>query len=401
MNRHLVFSFFILVFLLAACTAGLANNDPEIIQDESSQPLAVEAEVATPTASVEDELANEVTANPEATLEPEIDTLPTRRPRRLRAGELQLAADVDDIPAIFAEDDIFVDVASGDEEWQDEELVIGLELNGDVRAYPVRLLSLHEIVNDTVGGQPVAITWCPLCFSAIVFDRNVAGKELTFGVSGFLYFNNLVMYDHRSNTLWSQMLGEGIKGAFRGERLDIIPSLMTSWADWKEQHPDTLVLSAVEMGRNEEVLDPYAGYYTGGGIGVTGWANPNELLDPKELVVGIEVGGTARGYPLGLIYEQGIVNDTLNTLPLVLVFDPALETATVYRAEAGDMKLSFTSATVSSLMQDEQTGTLWEIGTGLATEGPLAGTRLSRVAAPLVFWFAWSDIHPKSDVFGP
>jgi hypothetical protein len=154
------------------------------------------------------------------------------------------------------------------------------------------------------------------------------------------------------------------------------------------------------MGRNDEVIDPYAGYYTGGGIGITGWANPNELLDPKDLVVGIEIGGDARGYPLGMIHEIGIVNDRLNTIPLVLVFDSELETATVYRAEADGLALSFTLSSDPGLIQDEQTGTAWEIDTGLATEGPLAGNRLSRMAAPLVFWFAWSDIHPESDVFG-
>ncbi len=402
MNRKVLPGFFLLVLILAACSVGQGNQSeqPKTTIEESNETVVVAAEVEPIATPDQNEALESTSKKPTKEPEQESEVVPTRRPRRLRAGELQLAADVDDIPAIFAEDDIFVDVVTGDEEWLDEELVIGLEFNGDIRAYPVRLLSLHEIVNDTVGGQPVAVTWCPLCFSAIVFDRNVDGKELTFGVSGFLYFNNLVMYDHRSNTLWSQMLGEGIKGAFRGERLEIFPSLMTSWAEWKEIHPDTLVLSAVAMGRNDEVIDPYAGYYTGGGIGVTGWANPNDLLDPKELVVGVEIGDATRGYPLRLISEVGVVNDELNTTPLVLVFDPALDTATIYRAEVDDTKLSFIATDYLGLIQDEQTGTLWEIGTGLAVDGQLAGSRLARIAAPLVFWFAWSDLYPESDVFG-
>jgi hypothetical protein len=116
--------------------------------------------------------------------------------RRLQPGELLLAADTDAIPAIMAQESFFADAAST--EWLEEEYVIGLALNGEARAYPIRLLSSHELVNDTVGGQPVLISWCPLCFSAVVFERMVEGRELTFGVSGMLYRDNLVMYDHQT-----------------------------------------------------------------------------------------------------------------------------------------------------------------------------------------------------------
>jgi hypothetical protein len=331
---------------------------------------------------------------------PTIVPLPTTRPRRLSVGELQLAADINDIPAIFAEDALFVDAETGSQEWVDDELVIGVVINDDARAYPIRLLSNHEIVNDIVGGDPVMITWCPLCFTAIVFDRVVAGQELTFGVSGYLSDNNLVMYDHRTNTLWSQVAGEAIRGAHRGEQLAVRPSLMTSWGEWRAAYPETQVLSAVALGTNAgDVFDPYAGYYTTSFAGVTGWANPNDLLPAKELVVGLIIGQEARAYPLALIREIGLVQDELGGVPLLLVYEPALGSVFVYRRDTGQGALNFVLAATEGQVQDEETGAAWDIRSGRALEGTLAGGDLVRLAAPLVYWFAWSDIHFKTDVY--
>jgi hypothetical protein len=326
--------------------------------------------------------------------------LPTPRPRRLNAGELQLAADIDDIPAIFAEDDLFVDAQTGSQEWVDEELVIGVVINDDARAYPIRLLSSHEIVNDTVGGEPVMVTWCPLCFTAIVFDRVVEGQELTFGVSGYLYFNNLVMYDHRTNTLWSQVLGQAIRGAHRGQRLGVRPSQMTSWGEWKGAYPETEVLSAERLGnRAEDIIDPYAGYYNSGSAGVTGWANPNNLLPVKELVVGLTIGQQARAYPLALVREVGLIQDELATVPVLLVYDAGLGSVIVYRRETAESVLNFLPAASDGHIQDVETGSIWAIRNGRALQGAMEGNELSRLAAPLVYWFAWSDIHADSDIY--
>jgi hypothetical protein len=375
-----------LVLILAACTApGIGSSG------------------ATPTSPAKTSLAAPIPMpepSPTAVAQLAPGGIPTPRPRRIWAGEMQLAADVDDIPAIFAEDIIFVDAAAGSREWLDEELVIGLEMNGDARAYPIRLLSLHEIVNDNVGGRPVAVTWCPLCFSAIVFDRLVDGNELTFGVSGFLYHNNLVMYDHRTETLWSQILGEAVKGALRGDRLEVVPSIITSWGEWKAQQPETRVLSAKETGRNaDEIIDPYAGYYASGAAGVTGWTNQNDLLKAKALVVGVQIGDEARGYPFELVHSHGLINDRLNDVPLLLAFVQELDSVTVYRAETDGQELTFVESDDPGVLRDEQTSSLWEVQTGRAIVGPLAGNVLSRVASPLVFWFAWSDIHTNSDVY--
>jgi len=285
---------------------------------------------------------------------------PTLRPRRLLPGELELAASPDDIPAIFASDDLFIGAESN--EWGDDEKIIGVEINGDARAYPIRLLSLHEIVNDVVGEKPVAVTWCPLCYSALVFERVVDGTELTFGVSGYLYRNNLVMYDHQSNGLWSQLLAQGIKGAHRGEYLTVLPSVLTTWGEWKEVYPDARILSAEKMGQDtQNIIDPYAGYYLSGSTGMGGSATIDKRLPAKSLVIGIQVGKETRAYPLEIVEATGKIADGIGETSLLLIYDEDIGSVLVYRYDA--------------------------IGNPI------------RIISPLVFWFAWSDIHPETSLY--
>jgi hypothetical protein len=314
---------------------------------------------------------------------------------------LVLAADRDAIPAIFASDDLFVEAEAGSQEWPDEEAVIGLVIGQDARAYPVRLLSLHEIVNDVVGGRPVAVTWCPLCYTAVVFDR-VVDRELTFGVSGYLLYNNLVMYDHQTDTLWSQLLAQGMRGALSKRCLELLPSQLTTWGAWKQVHPETRVLSAAQLGQHaDEIIDPYSGYYVSGAAGLSGQTDTDDRLKAKELVVGLTAGSEARAYALQVLQAEGVINDQLGPLPALLIYDEALQTAVVYRRRVKVQILTFEGYAQADLLRDVETGSLWEVRSGLAVEGPLAGSRLPRLAAPLVFWFAWSEIHPKTGVFTP
>ena len=316
---------------------------------------------------------------------------------RLQPGELVLAADEDDIPAIFADDAFIVDAEDGSREWQDDELVIGLILQGDARAYPIRLLSSHEIVNDVVGGQPVAITWCPLCYSALVFDR-VVERELTFGVSGYLFHNNLVMYDHQTNTLWSQILAQGIRGALNGQQLNLVSSQLMEWGQWKALYPETRILSAESLGKQaDSIVDPYAGYYASGVAGLVG-SPGDERLPAKALVVGLVVGGEARAYPLSELEQHSLVNDQLGSLPLLLVYDPELQTVWAYRRHVNDETLTFQANEESGSLRDEETASTWDVRSGAAVAGPQRGTRLQRLSAPLVYWFAWSAIYPQTDL---
>ncbi len=344
---------------------------------------------------IEDEETEVIVAEPTPTLDP----VATPRPYRLRPGELVLASSPGDIPAIFANDNLFVSVEEGNQEWFDEEPVIGVVINGDARAYPVRILSLHEIVNDVVGGQPVAITWCPLCYTAITFNR-VLDRELTFGASGYLFHNNLVMYDHQSNTLWSQVLGEGIKGAYRADRLEIIPSILTTWADWKLAYPDTKVLSALQMGMlAEDVIDPYAGYYTSGAAGLGGQEELDERLPSKSLVVGLRAAKIARAYALADIISEGVINDQIDLLPVVLVYNVDFQTVFTYDRRVGVRTLAFSLDEETGNLIDLETNTIWDAKSGLAIAGELEGESLVRLSAPLIFWFAWSDIHKGTELY--
>jgi len=155
-------------------------------------------------------------------------------------------------------------IAAGDAEWSPTTPVIGLSINGDARAYPLPVLAAHEIVNDVGGGSAVAITYCPLCLTGIVFDRSVAGSVVEFGVSGKLLMNVLVMYDRDTDSLWSQILREAITGPHRGTSLVLVDSLQTTWSTWRNLHPQTLILD--ERGRN----DSYASYYRNNDSGVHG-----------------------------------------------------------------------------------------------------------------------------------
>ncbi len=322
--------------------------------------------------------------------------------RRLNAGELQLAADIDDIPAIFADSSLFLDAAAGSQEWGDEELVIALEVNGMAKAYPVRLLSLHEIVNDDFDGRPVLVTWCPLCFSAIAFDPVVDGRALTFGVSGYLYNDNLVMYDHQTNTLWSQLLGQAMRGALRPTQLSILPSLLTRWGDWKAARPDTLILSAqrVEQVAAEDLIDPYAGYYTSGAAGFSSGLALDERLPSKTLVAGLLAGADTRAYPLETMRQETLINDQLGALPALLIFDPELEAVRIYNRRTAAQTLTFAWSETPGQLVDRETGTVWDAAAGVAISGPLNGESLTQLSGPLVFWFAWAAIHPDTTIYG-
>lgn len=162
----------------------------------------------------------------------------------------------DGIPSIDAPR--FVPVAEG--EYDDREPVIGLTIDGDARAYPLSILTWHEIVNDVVGGQPVIVTYCPLCNAALVFDRTVAGEAVEFGTTGKLRNSDLVMYDRATESWWQQFTGEAIAGTRTGERLDLLPSRLESWAEFRERQPEGRVLVPNDPSFRDYGRNPYVGY---------------------------------------------------------------------------------------------------------------------------------------------
>jgi hypothetical protein len=151
--------------------------------------------------------------------------------------------------------------------------------------------------------------------------------------------------------------------------------------------------------RAEEIVDPYAGYYGSGAAGIAGEESGDERLKGKALVVGLAHGDTARAYPLETVRAAGVINDRLGPVPLLLLYDATLQSVLAYQRQTSGQTLTFVAADRPGVVQDVETGSLWEMATGRAVAGPLAGERLARQAAPLVFWFAWSDLHPEAEIF--
>ena len=282
----------------------------------------------------------------------------------------------------------------------DHEFVIGVSIDGDTRAYSINVLSRHEIVNDVVGGVPIAITYCPLCFTGIVYDRRVAGETLEFGVSGKLVMNDLVMYDRQSNSLWQQILGEGIDGRYKGTRLTLVPAMQTTWAQWRAIHPDTLVLDK----NGGYSSDSYAGYYSGGDQGVLGGFRSDDRLPAKAFVLGLLVGDEPKAYPFQELVGQPVVHDTVGGRDLVIVYDDRSGTAVAFDRRVEGQLLTFEPAGLVEgdlLIRDKETGSVWSGLSGIAQEGPLAGTRLKQLPAFYSFWFAWSDFYVNSALYEP
>ena len=315
----------------------------------------------------------------------------------------------DGIPSI--DNPSFVTPGSASDWIAPEEPVIALEVSGTAKAYPLQILTHHEIVNDRIGGVPVAVTFCPLCYSAITFRRVLDGEPVELGVSGLLRKSDLVMYDRTTETLWQQLNGQAIVGDRTGQQLERLPSQIISFAQFRAAYPNGQVLSR-DTGHNRPYgQNPYAGYddidkkpflYNG---------PENGKLPPMEKVVALTVDGTAKAYPHRVTKEQRVIHDTVGNQPLVVfhgsgavsalderqiraskevgstgVFDP--------RAEGQRLRFRYEDGQ----FVDEQTGSTWTI-TGRAVSGPLEGTQLKRLSHGDYFAFAWFAFQPETQLY--
>ncbi len=293
-----------------------------------------------------------------------------------------------------------------------KEPVLALEIKGDARAYPLQILMWHEIVNDVVGGVPVAITFCPLCNSGIVFKRVVDGAILDFGTSGKLYKSDLVMYDRQSHSLWAQIEGRAIVGARAGARLTLIPANTLSFEDWRAMHPAGKVLSRDTGHSRTYGLNPYESYDQAqlGPFLFTGRLDPRR--PPKERVVGIKRGDMARAYPWPVLVEHRVIHDHLGDLALVVFYQPGtlstLDHREIQRSRAVGATAAFgrmvegrtlTFEAVSAGFRDRETRSTWTL-LGHAVGGPLAGRRLTALPHVDAFWFAWAAFNPATSVYG-
>ncbi|MCB0208507.1 MAG: DUF3179 domain-containing protein [Anaerolineae bacterium] len=318
----------------------------------------------------------------------------------------------DGIPPI--DNPTFDTIAGGDTWLSDNHPVIALVVGDEARAYPLGILTRHEIANDTIAEIPVAVTFCPLCNAGIVFHREVDGKVLRFGVSGNLRNSDLIMWDNKTLSWWQQFTGQAIVGEMLGTQLEIIPAQMVAWKDFKAAYPEGIVLSS--EGRNVDV-NPYTGYDsstqpflfrdTSGQP-----ATPDPRLPALERVLGYASNGTAVAYPLSTVAERGVIADMIDGQEVVVFYQPGAASALdgsvisesrevgsvgMFRPRVEGERLTFNID--NGRIADNETGSEWDIF-GTAVAGELAGAQLEPVVSHTHFWFAWAAFRPDTMVYG-
>ncbi len=311
----------------------------------------------------------------------------------------------DYIPAVV--DPAFGDDWSGlDADGRDPTLpadvpILGVERDGRARAYPLRILDHHEIVNDEFDG-PIAVTYCVLCGSGVVFERRVDGRVTRFGVSGKLWRSDLVMYDELSDSLWSQLMATAIRGPRTGERLSVLPSTLTTWGEWQRIHPGTKVLlppprsgTVQDYSRSFDYFSPK--YSHGEESQLVGRDTHDGELHPKTMVVGVESDDIARAYPFQTVTEEDVIHDRVSGLPVVVATAPD-DTLVAYDRRVEGEAVQFESDGDRYLRAG---GSRWERSTGRAIAGPHEGRQLRRANDhPPMFWTGWSEFNPDTDVYG-
>jgi hypothetical protein len=413
-----------MVLLLGACASSLTGPDRD--QVASGTPLPSATETIAPTPEVDEEPKPTATApNPAPATEEGILT-EDDRPLRLKSVTaawntnwnrhtieydelLSGGPPRDGIPSI--DEPRFIPAEEAAEWLAGNEPVIALEIGGDARAYPLQIMTWHEIVNDVVGDLPVIVTFCPLCNAAITFDRRLGDEVYEFGTSGLLRNSDLVMYDRTTESLWQQLTGEAIVGDMVGQRLAFLPSSIVSFADFRQAYPGGVVLSRDTGFSRSYGRNPYAGYDT---IGQSPFLFDGELdgrLPAMERVVTVSLDGLDVAYPLSVLSEVHVIDDTQDGVDLVVWHLPgtssALGASTIAEGEdvgatgvfdpnLDGQKLSF--GFEDGAFVDEETGSTWNV-VGQAFDGPLTGESLTPIIHGNHFWFAWAAFRPDTIVY--
>ena len=271
-----------------------------------------------------------------------------------------------------------------------DDLVFGVEIDGDDRAYPLRIMNWHEMANDVVGGVPVSLAYCTLCGAAILFDGRVDGRSpaFTFGSSGLLYRSNKLMYDRQTDSLWDQFTGQPVSGALyrSGITLNVLPLVTTKWAAWRARHPQTKVLSLVTGYQRD--YGPGVAYreYFGSPDLMFPAALRSDGLAQKDVVFGIRAPGGVKAWPLSRFLPGRVINDRVGFLDVVVFGDAATRSVRAY--DSGGRRFA-AGATDDELREADQSGVdrRWKV-TEAALVGP-NGETLPRLPGHLAYWFAW------------
>lgn len=260
----------------------------------------------------------------------------------------------DGIPAILSPKFVRADQATF---MKDQDRVLGLVHQGEAKAYPINILNWHEIVNDIVGGRAVIITYCPLCGTGMAFDPTFNGKQYTFGVSGLLYKSDVLMYDHQTESLWSQIRKEAVTGDMIGSRLTLLPLIHTTWKVWRKEHPGALILSPDTGYRRDYSRDPYASYANSDRL-MFPVGKIDQRFPPKTWVLGVERNGITKAYPFpDLEKSPGSITDLLGSEEVRIEYDQSSRTARIKNRDGDDLP------------------------------------------TVVAYWFAWTAFHPKTEVY--
>jgi Protein of unknown function (DUF3179) len=309
----------------------------------------------------------------------------------------------------------FVSVGEAESFLAPREPVAVLEIGGVARAYPLQILVWHEIVNDEIGRRPVAVTYCPLCNSTVAFSRDVDDRTLDFGTTGNLRNSDLVMYDRQTESWWQQLTADAVVGELTGTRLQVLPSQILSWTQFRRLHPEGRVLSRDTGYDRPYGTSPYIGYDRPDSQPFLFNGRTDDALPPKERVAAVRTGSrSAVVYPFSRLATDAPINDAIDDRPVVVMFDPftgsALDSqlvgsgrevgsAAVFERTVRGRTLSFEATMVHREVRDRETGSLWDLS-GRAISGPLAGSRLRQVTADDQFWFALAAFYEHPDIRG-
>lgn len=286
--------------------------------------------------------------------------------------------------------------------------VIGVSIGHESHAYPIKLMNYHEVIDDVVGGIPIVVSWCPLCGTAIAYERTVDGEVLTFRTSGYLYRNNKVMFDVQTASLWPQILGEAINGTYHGTRLRLVTTARMAYRDWVTLQPDTKVVGrpwgpvlcplpcAVPPGFEGYEIDPYADYQA------ANWTyadvrHPDARFHPKMYVAGVVLNGDAWAVTFPDLLRHRAVNAIVGGVPIVVAHHVDLAFGTGEATSAHAYEREAASFHVENGTNDlvDETGIRYAILSGVGTNDSL-----KPISFFYGFWFAWHDYHPETRLFG-
>jgi hypothetical protein len=280
---------------------------------------------------------------------------------------------------------------------EDDE-VVGIELNGQSKAYSLKPAAHHHIIHDELGGMPILVTFCPLTYTAMIFDRTLDGEVLEFDVEGGLIDNNMIMIDRETESKWVQITGEAISGKMKGKKLRLLHALHTTWETWKSLHPDTLVLSHdtgfdynyeeypfgksyMEYRENWRIMFPLS--------------YEDERFHPKEVFLVVELGDTFEAYRLSNMKNREVINDVIDEKPILILYDRERQLASAFSRVANGKTLEFElDESSNSYIKDRSATCRWDFE-GTAHNGE----NLTPIPSFKAYWFAWAAFHPDTLVY--